>query len=471
MGKQLVYFVHGLDGDHRVTWGRFPELIRKDPDLKDTFDIGFFSYPTSLFSMPWSKKYPKVQTLADALRTEIDMRFKDYTSIILVCHSLGGLIARKYLLEEVKSKRPLRVQGVLLYAVPNNGASIAKIGQQISRWHNQIRQLCKDADLIRDLSTDWFTFKLKDAVQVKCVIAALDRIVDEESARQFWGNPDIATLSDRGHRDVVKPRSNNDTTYLILKQFLLSGGTEPSPSVSIQRYATPSRRTKSGRPKNSKFHVIGFDLDGTLLRGYQYSWTLVWNYLEVQPAVWKEALRNFVTGKRTFSDYKAWCEHDYLHMRAKGLRKEAFAEITRGVTATKNLVEALRTLRTEGFVLALISGGIDTFLEQKIPNANQLFDYICINRLKYDDQSMVCGIEPTPFDFAGKAVALETICKEYGVTLAEAVFVGEGNNDEDVANAAGLSIAYPPHGQVIPAASRVEVADDDLLKILDHVLT
>jgi triacylglycerol esterase/lipase EstA (alpha/beta hydrolase family) len=114
MGKQLVYFVHGLDGDHRVTWGRFPELIRKDPDLKDTFDIGFFSYPTSLFSMPWSKKYPKVQTLADALRTEIDMRFKDYTSIILVCHSLGGLIARKYLLEEVKSKRPLRVQGVML---------------------------------------------------------------------------------------------------------------------------------------------------------------------------------------------------------------------------------------------------------------------------------------------------------------------------------------------------------------------
>jgi phosphoserine phosphatase len=84
---------------------------------------------------------------------------------------------------------------------------------------------------------------------------------------------------------------------------------------------------------------------------------------------------------------------------------------------------------------------------------------------------MVCGIEPTPFDFAGKAVALETICKEYGVTLAEAVFVGEGNNDEDVANAAGLSIAYPPHGQVIPAASRVEVADDDLLKILDPVLT
>jgi len=369
----------------------------------------------------------------------------------------------------VKNKRPLRVQRILLYAVPNNGASIAKVGQENSRWQNQVRQLCKDADLIRDLGTDWFTFKLKDLIQTKCVIAALDRIVDEESARQFWGNPDIATLNDRGHRDVVKPKDSNDTTFLILKRFVLSGTTEPS-AGSIEKYATPSKRQKTARPKGSKFHVIGFDLDGTLLRGYQYSWTLVWNHLKVQPAVWKEAQRRFVTGKRTFEDYQAWCEHDYSHMRSNGLRKQDFEQITSTVTITGNLEEALRTLRTEGFALVLISGGIDAFIEQKIPNAKDLFDYICINRLRYDDQNVVCGIEATPFDFAGKATALEAVCKEYGVTLNEAVFVGEGNNDEDVANAAGLSIAYPPHGQVIPAASRVEVPEDDLLKIVPHVL-
>ena len=32
-----------------------------------------------------------------------------------------------------------------------------------------------------------------------------------------------------------------------------------------------------------------------------------------------------------------------------------------------------------GVDLALISGGIDTFLKEKIPNAAELFDYICIN--------------------------------------------------------------------------------------------
>ncbi len=469
MSDQLIFFIHGLNGDPKTTWGNFADIISKDPVLKD-YTLHFFSYPTSLFSMPFSKKYPKIQTLGEALRTEIDTRFGQYKTIILVCHSLGGLVARKYLLEEVKSDRPLKVQGLLLYAVPNNGADIAKIGKQISRWQNQLRQLCKDADLIRDLSTDWHTFKMKDAVPTKCVIAALDRVVDESSARQFWGNPDIATLSDRNHRNVVKPTDSNDIAFLILKNFVISNTTSPDPQPGIEEYATPIKRRKRGRPKNSKFHVIGFDLDGTLLRGYQYSWTLVWNHLKVDAAIWKNAIRNFGGGKRTYADYKAWCQHDYQHMRAAGLKKQDFAQITESVVPTKNLEKALQTLKTEGFVLALISGGIDAFVDHKIPNAKELFDYICINHLHYDDQGVIDGIKATPFDFAGKAQALEAICKEYGVTLAQAVFVGEGNNDEDVAYAAGLSIAYPPHGEVIPNASRVEVPDDDLLKIIPHVL-
>jgi HAD superfamily phosphoserine phosphatase-like hydrolase len=469
MNDRLILFIHGLNGDPKTTWGNFENLISQDQELKD-YTAHFFSYPTSLFSMPWSKKYPKIQTLADALRTEIDIKFSQYKTIILVCHSLGGLIARKYLLEEVKTGRPLKVQGLLLYAVPNHGSDLANIGKQISRWQNQLRQLCKDGDLIRDLSTDWHTFKMKDQLPTKCVIAALDRVVDEESARQFWGNPDIATLSDRNHRSVVKPTDKNDSAFLILKSFVVTNTTHLSPEPGINEYATPIKRKKSGRHKDSRFHVIGFDLDGTLLRGYQYSWTLAWNFLKVDSAIWKTALRNFLSGNRTYEDYKAWCQHDYEHMRAAGLKKEHFAQITNTAIPTKNLEQALRALRTEGFVLVLISGGIDAFVDHKIPNAKELFDYICINQLHYDDQGIIDGIKATPFDFAGKAHALEAVCKEYGVTLEQAVFVGEGNNDEDVAYAAGLSIAYPPHGEVIPNASRVEVPEDDLLKIIPHVL-
>jgi HAD superfamily phosphoserine phosphatase-like hydrolase len=469
MSRGLILFVHGLGGDAQATWGLFPQLIRDDSELRD-YDVRLFSYPTSLFSLPWSKKYPRIQTLADSLRTDIENRFPTQTNIILVCHSLGGLIGRKYLLEEVKNKRPLRIQGVLLYAVPNNGAALASIGDTISWRHNQLRQLCKDADVIRDLASDWVVLKVNEAVKTKYVIAALDRVVDEQSARVFWGNPEIETVSDRGHRDVVKPRNADDTSFLILKNFVSSLAMRQQSDSGLEKYAVSSTRSTPARPAGSRFRVIGFDLDGTLLRGYEYSWTLVWKYLGVPLAVSKEARRNYLTGEKTFKDYAAWCEHDFRHMRQKGLRRQHFEEITKSVSVTNNLSEALRTLRNEGFVTAIISGGIDAFVEEMIPDAKQLFDYICINKLRYDDQGIISAIDPTPFDFAGKAAALELICRKHGATLAEAVFVGEGLNDASAANVAGLSIAYPPHGDVIPPASRVEVAEDDLLKILPHVL-
>jgi HAD superfamily phosphoserine phosphatase-like hydrolase len=464
---ELLLFIHGLGGDAQRTWGRFPDLIQQDPELKD-YELDFFTFPTSLFRLPWSKKFPKIQSLADALRTQIENRFPGRKGITLVCHSLGGLIGRKYLVEEVKNRRPLRVKGLLLYAVPNNGAQLASIATLISWKHNQLRQLCKDTDAIRDLSTDWVTFKIVEAVRVRYVVAALDQVVDEQSAREFWGNPDVATVADRGHRNVVKPPDDKDLSFLILKNFVSSLPQQPSaePSKLLERYATGAARPISAR-SSGRYRVIGFDLDGTLLRGYEFSWTLVWNYLNVPEAIWKEARRRYLNGEMS---YREWCEHDYNHMRQRGLRRQDFKQITSTVQPTKNLRAALQLLRSEGFVLAIISGGIDAFVAEKLSDTRELFDYICINKLSYDDQGIINGIEATPFDFEGKAVALEAICKRHGFSLAEAVFVGEAHNDAFAAKAAGLSIAYPPHEAPYTAAARVSIADVDLLKILDHVL-
>ena len=473
MSNGLILFVHGLGGDAEDTWPRFPELIREDLELKN-YDVHFFGYPTSLFSFPWSKKRPKIQTLSEALRSEINNRFPGRRDIILVCHSLGGLVGRKYVLEEVKRGTPLRVQGLLLYATPNTGAALASIASFISWRHNQLRQLCRDADIIRELGTDWFTFGLGQKLSVKYVAAGLDGVVDELSAREFWGNTQLETVVDRGHINLVKPNAASDLSFLILKNFarsLRNVQDQPEPREALQRCKTTAgKKNTQRRPSTARFRVIGFDVDGTLLRGSEFSWTLVWKFLGVPDIVSKEAKRKYVTSKRTFKDYQDWCDHDFKHLRQKGLRRRDFEEITKNIVPTVNLREALQILRNEGFTLAIISGGIDVFVYEKIPHADDLFDYICINRFSFDDQGIISGIEATPFDFAGKAAALAAICEEHGTTLESAVFVGEGYNDADVANVAGLSIAYPPNEQVTSAASRVEITEDDLLKIIEHVI-
>lgn len=466
MEKAIIIFVHGLGGDPATTWGRFPDLIKEDPELKDC-EIDSFGYPTSLFRLPFSRKYPKIQTLSDALHTLLDVKYSDRKNIILVCHSLGGLIGRRYLVDQIKRKAELRVHGLLLYAVPNDGASLAGVASYITWRHNQLRQLCQDSDLIRDLESDWETNEMAGRVKVRYIVGGLDRVVSEKSARSTWGEPNVDVIADRGHIEIVKPQGAKDIPYLILKKFVLSL-TTPEPTQIMERYATLllPKHSHKAVPK-SGYRVIAFDLDGTLLRGIDFSWTVVWKYLGFPESVYKGAMRDYRKGRTT---YQEWCDLACRQFREKGLHRNDFAKIVSGITVTKNLQETLTTLKASGFILAIISGGINTFIEEMIPNAAELFDYICINRLHFDQPSgLISGVDATPFDFEGKTLALEAICKRHNCTLKEAVFVGEGFNDEDVVNKAGLGIAYPPGETAIDAAA-TEVKEDDLLKILDYVL-
>lgn len=218
----------------------------------------------------------------------------------------------------------------------------------------------------------------------------------------------------------------------------------------------------------SRYRVIGFDLDGTLLRGLEFSWTAVWDYLGFPPAVRKAGMRRYITRKTTYAE---WCEWACRQFRQRGLNRGQFAEITKPFTLTKNLREAISILRGDGFVTGIISGGIDVFLHEKIPDAKELFDYVFINELLFDEDGVISGVNSTPYDFEGKAQALRRMCVEHNYTMKEAVFVGEGFNDGTVVAEAGLSIAYPPREQTIKAAAGVEVGEDDLMKIIPHVMT
>src|SRR5688500_9350841 len=93
---KLLLFVHGLGGDGLETWRGhergFLELIRDDPELPNQYDLAFFHYPTSGFAIPWVTPGPRIGELAAGLKTELDQRYRNYDSIVLVGHSMGGLV-------------------------------------------------------------------------------------------------------------------------------------------------------------------------------------------------------------------------------------------------------------------------------------------------------------------------------------------------------------------------------------------
>jgi HAD superfamily phosphoserine phosphatase-like hydrolase len=459
MAKGLLLFVHGLGGDGTATWGDFPKYIAAEPRLRD-FDVGFFEYPTAIVGWEfWTKQFwrnrgknfSKIQTLADALKTIIDNRYPEHRPIVLVAHSLGGLIARQYVVDTVMGEQPLRVSKLLLYAVPNTGSGLANVAQHLSWGQRHLKQLVEGSDALDYLNKSWTTLKLADKVAARFVVAADDDVVDEASARLFPGNPDVDVVLARNHRSLVKPTSSADLAFEILRTFTLAQAKVSAP--------------KSGGSPG--YRVIAFDLDGTLIRGIKFSWTLVWQSLGYPDDVHKGGMRRYLHGEWT---YQQWCEWAVSMFRLRGLTRARFKEIVKPATLTKNLEPALKSLRENGFVIVLISGGLDTILYEFIPNADSLFDDIFINRLRFDGTGLVEGVEATAFDFEGKAQALQKVCDERGFTTEQAVFVGDGFNDAHVAAKVGLSIAYPPRDYETEAVSHVLIAEDDLLKVVEEVL-
>lgn len=244
-------------------------------------------------------------------------------------------------------------------------------------------------------------------------------------------------------------------------------GPKPAP-VSSSAPAGNLQRAQTRPPDWLRYKLVAFDLDGTLLKGYKFSWTLVWDYLGYPKKLQKTGMQRYRAGQTT---YKQWCEWACDLFIDKNLKREDFQRITEQVSLTKNFYDTIRKLKREGLILAIISGGIDTFIEEKIPDADKLFDYIFINKLIFDERGRLNGVISTDYDFAGKAKALQLLCEVNEIKVAETVFVGEGFNDEEVACIAGLCIAYPPTDQGVDEVAGIGIEEDDLSLVLEHVLS
>lgn len=215
---KIIIFIHGLGGSPLKTWGELNKLIKSDEKLSQ-YKIEPYHYPTSLLKFfPWSI-FPKIQDLADGLRTFINNRTTSDDKVTLVTHSMGGLIARKYFIEEIKNKRKLRAKKLLLFACPNKGAQLAKYSW-ISRI-TQVGQIKKSSEFISELHSDWKALKIEQYIQVKYVVGGKDRVVDTDSAKYFGNFGDIENLVLKNHRNIIKPKHANDDAYIIFKNFVL----------------------------------------------------------------------------------------------------------------------------------------------------------------------------------------------------------------------------------------------------------
>jgi phosphoserine phosphatase len=123
-----------------------------------------------------------------------------------------------------------------------------------------------------------------------------------------------------------------------------------------------------------------------------------------------------------------------------GLPAEVLDEVREHLVLTPGARTLIRTLQRLGFRCGIVSGG---FTQITDPLAETLgLDFSAANTLEVVEGKLTGGLVGEIVDRPGKARALARFAEQYGIPLEQTVAVGDGANDLDMLNTAGLGIAF-----------------------------
>lgn len=124
----------------------------------------------------------------------------------------------------------------------------------------------------------------------------------------------------------------------------------------------------------------------------------------------------------------------------KGLPETVFTDVFDEIRLTPGARTLCRVLKSLDFHIALVSGGFTQVVEPLGKMLN--VDHIQANHLEVIDGVLTGNILGSIVDRAGKAQALRQFAEDHGIPLARTIAIGDGANDLDMLDAAGLGIAF-----------------------------
>jgi phosphoserine phosphatase len=235
-----------------------------------------------------------------------------------------------------------------------------------------------------------------------------------------------------GNIDAIRRLSDHPVTSLELT-VSGAGATELRTALAAVAASTGADIAveQVGLARRSK-RLIVLDVDSTLVRG------------EVIDELAARAGRAAEVARITAAAMNG--ELDFAEsLRARvatlaGLPVEVLDEVREHLELTPGARTLIRTLQRLGFRCGIVSGGFSQITD---PLAASLgLDFAAANTLEVADGRLTGGLVGEIVDRAGKARALARFAAEHGIPLEQTVAVGDGANDLDMLNAAGLGIAF-----------------------------
>lgn len=134
----------------------------------------------------------------------------------------------------------------------------------------------------------------------------------------------------------------------------------------------------------------------------------------------------------------------------QGLSATVIDQVRNEITLTDGAAELVETLHARGHYVALVSGGFVNIMQPIVDNLR--IDYFRANTLEIQDGVLTGKVVGSIIDRAAKAKALAEFASDCQVELKDTVAIGDGANDLDMMEVAGISIAFNAKPIVAQAA-------------------
>lgn len=247
--ERCIVFLHGVLSNNEKGWTSktgvyWPKLISKESEF-DCFDIFAFNYPSNI----WSGDY-SIDDAAQLLRDDLtSQRFKNHKIIVFVCHSMGGIIARRCIVRSEIDFEGKSI-GLFLVASPSLGSHyanyIAPLSKIVGHSQGQSLKSIESNHWLQSLDSDFFNVKERTKIKVfgKELIehkllaskkwVRFKQVVTYYSANRYFGDP--LKIPESDHITISKPESKDSPQHKALCNFL----TKVLHPASLNHSAAPS---------------------------------------------------------------------------------------------------------------------------------------------------------------------------------------------------------------------------------------
>lgn len=228
-----IIFIHGFTGGTKTFYNKNKHFSSNfDKSILEYCDIYEFYYYSKLLDfkaiktlftyMPFFKNIVQckynvdLNKYSELLITHCDNFNNSYLSVNFICHSMGGIIAKRFLIDQFRTKG--KPDGFYItLATPHRGVTGAKLMPLLKNIH--IQSLDPFSDFIENVTESWDNICTKFNRRYYCAIH--DQIVDDKSASPTADKKHLVRV-DGSHISIAKPDSSSTVLMKNVNKTIVS---------------------------------------------------------------------------------------------------------------------------------------------------------------------------------------------------------------------------------------------------------